>query len=407
MSTDDSAVEMRQPPEAIRSREGQLDPFEWYAKMRQEAPVHFDEQRQTWDVFRYDDAKRVLNDHDAFTADRGQAAVDSATSTEDDGGTILETMIGVDPPEHERLRGFVNERFQPGSIRDYRSRIAELTDELTAQIEGDGQFDFVDEFAVPLPVIVIAELLGIPSERREQFKDWSDSLIARPDNTSASVERVQRQREQARKEMGEYFAELLEDRRTGDGDDLITLAATTEELSTEERIGFCMLLLLAGNITTTNLLTNAVWCFEEQGLMDAIRTGEIDRKNAIEEVLRYRSPVQSVRRIAAEDVELNGHHIQSGAIVTVWLGSANRDPEVFDAPESFRPERKPNRHVSFGSGVHYCLGAPLARLEADVALEGLFDRFDRIEVDRTDLRPLRSLYGLRSLPCEATPKTQS
>ncbi len=367
--------------------------------MRRESPVHFDAQRQRWDLFRYEDVNRVLTDHESFTANRGMIRDDSENSGEN-GGSILHTMISVDPPEHDRLRGFVNERFQPGTLREYQPRIEELTDELLDKIERTNQFDFVDEFAVPLPVTIIAELLGIPPERRDEFKEWSDSLVARPEDASpAAVKRVQEQRQQAQQEMGRYFATLLEERQNSDGNDLVTLAATAEELTREEQVGFCMLLLIAGNITTTNLLTNALWCFEEQGITDAIRTGDIDRKKAIEEVLRYRSPIQSLERVAVEDVELNGQQIQEGDVVTGWLGAANRDPERFDAPEAFRPERQPNRHIAFGTGIHYCLGAPLARIEADVAFELLLDRFETIEADLTELRPLKSLYGLESLSC--------
>lgn len=400
MSSSDSVVGMGETPQAIRSREGQLDPFGWYAEMRRESPIQFDEQRQTWDLFQYDDVVDVLNDHDTFTASRTRPDADSADSAESD-AAMLKTMVSVDPPEHDRLRGFVNDRFQPGELREYRPRIEELTTDLLGQIEGEDQFDFVDEFAIPLPVIVIAELLGIPTERRDQFKEWSDALVVRPeDHTAAAREQVQQQRQQAQQEMSRYFAKLLEEREGGDGEDLVTLAANTEELTRREQIGFCMLLLLAGNITTTNLLTNAIWCFEEQGITDAVRTGEIDRGKAIEEVLRYRSPIQSLNRIAVEDVALNGQQIQAGDVMTLWLGAANRDPEIFDTPEGFLPERSPNRHIAFGRGIHYCLGAPLARIEADVAIKELLDRFERFDADLTDLQPLHSLYGLESLTCE-------
>ena len=162
--------------------------------MRRDSPVHFDEERQRWDLFRYEEIDRILGDHEAFTSDRGVLADDSARAS-DEGGSILQTMISVDPPEHERLREFVNERFQPGTLREYRPRIEELTEELLDDIEGDDRFDFVDRFAVPLPVIVIAELLGIPSDRRDQFKDvvgcarrtFHGRHRHRPDQTGASA----------------------------------------------------------------------------------------------------------------------------------------------------------------------------------------------------------------------------
>ncbi|WP_231186495.1 cytochrome P450 [Haladaptatus sp. DYF46] len=395
MQSTDAAVGKGELPTAIRGRAGQLEPFEWYAEMRRESPVHFDEQRQRWDLFGYEEADRVLTDHEAFTANRT-----GSERTADSDSAMVQTMIMVDPPGHDRLRGFANERFQPGTLREYRPRIEELTEEVLDQVDGEDRFDFVDEFAIRLPITIIAELLGIPVERRDEFKEWSDALVARPeDGSESSIKRSQERTQWAQQQMGQYFSQLLEERQDGNGNDLITLAATTEELSRGEQIGFCILLLVAGNITTTNLLTNALWCFEERGITDAIRTGEIGRKQAIEEVLRYRSPIQSLDRVALEDVELNGRQIREGDVVTAWLGAANRDPERFDAPEEFRPERSPNRHIAFGKGVHYCLGAPLARIEADVAFEVLLDRFETIEADLTDLRPLRSLYGLESLTC--------
>lgn len=389
-----------QPPAAIRSREGQLEPFDWYAEMRRDSPVRYDEQRRTWDLFRYEDVNQVLSNHDSFTADITQADIDIPRASSENDGSLMQTMLSADPPEHDRLRGFVNDRFQPGTIRQNRSRIEEITDEFLDQLEGRDEIDLVDDFAYPLPVTIIAELLGIPPERRDQFKAWSDALVARPeDETEVAIKRNRQQREQAQKEMSEYFGELIEERQTEDGSDLITLAATTEELSREEQIGFCILLLLAGNVTTTNLITNAIWSFDEQNITEAVRTGDIDRQSAIEEVLRYRSPVQALRRVAVDDVEIGGQQIQKGDIVTPWLGAANRDPDVFEAPDEFRPERSPNPHIAFGKGIHYCLGAPLARLEADIALGGLLDRFGIIDPDLTNLQPLPTLYGLKLLTC--------
>ncbi|UPM45215.1 cytochrome P450 [Halocatena salina] len=406
MQSSDSVVGVGQPPAAIQSHSGQLSPFEWYAEMREKTPVCFDDQRETWDVFRFEDVNRVLRDHDAFTANR--AFKDDTSSNDEDTGSILQTMITTDPPEHTRLRGFVDERFQPGTIREYQPRVENVTKRLLDDLEGNEAFDFVDEFAIPLPVIVIAELLGIPAERRDQFKAWSDALVARPEETTqAELQRIQQERQRAQQEMGRYFATLLAERQGSDGDDLITLIANAEDLSRGEKVGFCILLLLAGNITTTNLLTNAIWTLEEQEMTNAVRTGDVDREQTVEEVLRYRSPIQSLKRIAIKDVELNGRSIQTGDVVTLWLGAANRDPAIFDSPETFRSERKPNRHIAFGTGVHFCLGAHLARMEADVALKQLLARFDRLDADLSDLEPLNSLYGLESLPCEVHRNTLS
>lgn len=170
-------------------------------------------------------------------------------------------------------------------------------------------------------------------------------------------------------------------------------------LSPTEQLGFCILLLIAGNITTTNLITNAIWSFAEQGIIDDVASGIIDREQAVDEVLRFRSPVQAMSRVTTEDTELDGTEIDEGERVTAWIGSANRDESVFDDSDEFLPERSPNRHIAFGNGIHYCLGAPLARLEADVALSALFDRYDTIEMTDDPLRPVSSpiVYGLESL----------
>ncbi|WP_245998722.1 cytochrome P450 family protein [Halalkalicoccus subterraneus] len=274
-------------------------------------------------------------------------------------------MITTDPPEHNRLRGFIDERFQPGAIREYQLQVEKVTAKLLDDLDNKQQFDFVNEFAIPVPVIVIAELLGIPADRREQFKEWSDALVSRPeDDTQEEIQRVQQGQQQAQQKMERYFAKLLEERQGGDGDDLVTLAANAEDLSRGERVRFCILLLLAGNITTTNLLTNTIWSLEEAGITNDVRTGTVNREQAIEAALRYRSPIQSLKRIATEDVKLNDQHIQTGDVLTL------------------------------------CLGAHLARMEADVALGQLLERFDRLDADLSDLQPLSSLYSLESLPCD-------
>ncbi|ODR82287.1 cytochrome [Haladaptatus sp. W1] len=398
MESPNQASSVLRPPEELYDRQRQLDPFDWYARMRRESPVRYDESRKMWDVFRYEDVDRVLSDYDAFSSDMRDA---EAVSFDDD-QAMRRTMINAEPPEHDRLRRFVDERFRPETIRELQPRLESFAAEFLDAVEDADRIDLVGDFAYPFPVTVIAELLGIPAERRDQFKSWSDALVASPtEETKTAMEKNERQRQRARREMAEYFGDLLDERADGDGDDLITLAATSDDLEREEKIGFCILLLIAGNITTTNLITNAVWCFDEHDVTDAVRTGEVDRKQAIEEVLRYRSPAQSIRRVATQDVELGGETIEAGELVTAWIGSANRDPDVFDAPEEFRPERSPNRHIAFGKGIHYCLGAPLARVEADVALDALLDRFDTVAPTDEPKRPLSTqlLHGLEALPC--------
>ncbi|MGA9399464.1 MAG: hypothetical protein WBV42_01265 [Haladaptatus sp.] len=275
MASDQPAAVLR-PPKALRDRERQVAPFDWYEKMRLESPVRYDDDRNMWDVFRYEDVDRVLSDYETFTSNVRDA---TESPFDDDQQGFNRTMINTEPPEHDRLRGFVNERFRPGTIRELQPRLEALTDEFLDGIADEDRIDVVGDFAYPFPVTVIAELLGIPADRRDEFKAWSDALVASPrEETKAAVEKNQQERQRARREMGEYFGDLLDERSDGDGDDLVTLAATSDELDREEKVGFCMLLLIAGNITTTNLITNAIWCFHEQGTMEAVRSGEIDRK---------------------------------------------------------------------------------------------------------------------------------
>ena len=392
-------------PAELEGREAWLEPFDWYAEMREQDPVRYDPTRETWDVFRFADVKSVLADDERFSTDVRN--VDGFQEPPPDEGFLLDTMLLQDPPRHDDLRSVVDDAFEPRAIRDLEPRIRTLTDELLdeALAEADGQLDVVEALSYPLPVIVIAELLGIPREERDQFKEWSDTII-RGAGGDVDPEAFVEEQRRAGQEMAGYFLTELEARREDPRDDLLTTIATEEgeggQLSQREALGMCMLLLIAGNITTTNLVTNAVRCFEEheRDLFADLAGDERGLRTAVEEVLRYRAPVQAMTRVAMAEVELGGETLQPGDGMVVWLGSANRDERQFDDADSFVPDRSPNQHLGFGHGTHYCLGAPLARLEASVALDALTDRLSGIEVVDTDLEPVRSsfIYGVESLP---------
>lgn len=383
--TETNAASPRRPPEPIRPRERQLDPFPWYARMRAEAPVRYDEERGCWDVFRYADVRRVATDTETFSSSLGFEA-----GPADGDGPLIDfgdTMLRRDPPEHERLREVVDESFQPGSLRPFADDFADLADDRLDAVLADGsEFDFAAEFAAPIPAIVIAEVLGVPPEKRAPLVDLRGGDP------------------EAFRDLKACIDELIEARRETPRDDVLSTVVHAEPggrgMSDEEVYQFCALLLLAGSQTTITLLTSALYEFVERGLVEPIRRGEIDLDAAVEEVLRYRPPVHRVTRVTTEAVELAGETVPAGETVAAWIGSAHRDPERFDAPDEFRPERTPNRHMAFGGGIHFCLGAPLARLEARTVLPVVFDRLRSIEIAADDLDPIEGsvMYGFRTLP---------
>jgi cytochrome P450 len=397
-------------PDPLASREGWLEPFSWYRRMREENPVRYDPEREVWDVFRYDDVKAVLQRDETFSSDPSHLPRFREEMGERERPPVLDTMLFSDPPEHGRLRGVAEDFFRPNAIKEWGPRIEAITTDLLDDVGDDGEMDLVADLAYPMPVIVIAELLGVPPADRDRFREWSNTLISRPDaTTEAGMREFQRRQEETQREMQEYFSRMMEVRREGPREDLlseIVRAGDDGRLTEREMLGFCILMLVAGNITTTNLITNAVRCFAEgNGWFDDLRRDDAALGRAIEEVLRYRSPVQAFFRVTKTDAELGGVEIPAGEGLVVWLGSANRDERRFDAPDEFRPARSPNQHLGFGYGTHYCLGAPLARLEAKIALTEVLDRFRDVELADAELQPVRSsfIYGVEHLPVTFDP----
>jgi cytochrome P450 len=370
--------------------ERELNPFPWYARMRASEPVAYDRHWGSYSVFRYADVQRVLSEHATFSSNR--------TGGQEAQHPLSASLISSDPPRHRQLRNLVSQAFTPRAVAALEPRIAQIVDELLDAVAPLSRMDVVDDLAYPLPVIVIAELLGIPAADRDRFKAWSDSVVT----GQAGAQRGNLQRE-----MAMYFMQTIERRRHEPGDgDLITALLGAEvdgqKLTEMELLGFCMLLLVAGNETTTNLIGNAILCFDEQPeVYERLRADPALLPGAIEEVLRYRSPVQAMDRVTSTETVVGDVTMPAGTWVSAWIGSANRDEEQFPAADTFDITRMPNKHVAFGQGVHFCLGAPLARLEARVALGALLERLRDIRrVPDVELEPLQStiVYGVRHLP---------
>jgi len=378
--------------------EQNVDPFPLYETMRQAYPVYHDFTRNNWHVFRYDDVLRVLSEYTTFSSQfRGGEAADPTSP-------FSASIISTDPPRHRKLRSLVTQAFTPRAVEALAPRITEIVAEYLERVPAAGRMDVIQDLGYPLPVIVIAELLGIPSQDRQRFKHWSDYAVHATDSgTRIDFESFSGAEMM---EMGEYFFTTIEKRRQAPGDDLISslLQASIdgEHLSQMELLGFCVLLLVAGNETTTNLIGNAMASFAEHPeVWEQLRQRPDLLPQAIEEVLRYRSPVQAMYRTTTGEVKLGHQTIPPRAQVVAWIGSANHDPAQFADAKRLDIERSPNRHLAFGNGIHYCLGAPLARLEARIALGALWERikgFSLAPEARLERLPSLIVYGLRSLP---------
>lgn len=395
-------------PEEISTREEQLDPFDWYQEMRRDSP-RYDDKRGCWDVFTYEGVKEILSNDDVFSSSLPESAAPDAPEEQQE--VFRNSMLLEDPPRHTRLRSAVDDFFAPEAVRslepETRDIARSLLEEAVAETEketSEGEMDFVEALAYPLPVMVIAAVLGVPPDDRDEFKRWSDAVVSHPqmrgdEDTEADLREEKRG---ASQELGNYLIGMMKERREEPKDDLISELVTNSDLSDHEILTMGALLLVAGNVTTTNLITNAVRCFVEAdtNLLKKLRGDEESLETAVEEVLRYRSPVQRTSRLVTQDVEIEGREIQEGDVVTAWIGSAHRDPEVFESPDEFVPDRSPNPHMAFGRGIHFCLGAHLARLEARVALSETLDRLESIRLVETDYRPVSSsfLHGVQNLP---------
>jgi cytochrome P450 PksS len=350
------------------------NPHPIYAKLRSEAPV-YQMDSGSWLLTRYDDCEALQGDS-RFAKDYEQ--VDSSTSFRSSPmGMINRHMLTVDPPDHTRLRGLVHKAFTPRIINEMNARVQEIADNLLAAVAGRSETDLVADFAFPLPITVIAELLGVPFEDRDKFRRWSQTIVL-GDNYNAMA--------LAAMEFMMYMHELFDQRRAAPKEDLISNLIQAEEagdkLAPEELVSMIFLLLVAGHETTVNLIANGtLTLLRHPEQMRLLRDDPTLIKSAVEEMLRFESPVSSTtNRWAMEDVEIRGQAIQKGDLVVASLLAANRDPEVFENPDTVDIRRNPNRHMAFGYGIHYCLGAPLARMEGAIAINTLLREMPKLQL---------------------------
>ena len=375
--------------------------LDWLRTMREQHPVWRD-RYGIWHVFRHADVEAITRDPATFSSDTSRLVPAAAP-------TRRGMLTQIDPPEHRALRHLVSAAFTPRTVAALEPRIRAVSGELLDAV-GE-RFDLVDALAFPLPVIVIAELLGLPTEDRELFRRWADGLFSMQVDDPSDPELGPRIAA-AMADITAYLTEHCRHRRADPCEDLISALVTTEvdgrRLDDEEAANFSMLLLLAGHITTTLLLGNAVRTLDEHpGVWDELRADPSLIPGAVEEVLRYRSPFTQVGRATLRPAEVGGVTIPADALVTPWLLSANRDARAHPEPDRFDIRRGlgGGAQLAFGHGVHFCLGAPLARLEARVALEELTARYRALPVDHDAVARAgglrhyqRGILGTRNLP---------
>ncbi|MEV0074161.1 MULTISPECIES: cytochrome P450 [unclassified Amycolatopsis] len=377
--------------------------LDWCTQQRASGTVNPDLVPGQWNVFGFAEATRVLSDPATFSSDfTGLLSSDPELMLFTKGN-----FVGVDPPEHKRLRTLAGKAFSPRLAHSLLPRIEEMTAELMDSVRDHDTIELVGNLSYPLPVTVIAELLGIPPEKRGMFRDWADKLIQTggQDGALPTEEQLEDFKPMA-KQMNQFMLDHIAERRAKSREDLISQLVLVEEegdrLADEEIVGFAALLLIAGHITTTALLGNAVLAMQENpAAADAIRADRALVPSFIEETMRMRPPVVRLPRIAKREVELGGVVVPAGSIVAAWVLAANRDPGEFADPSEFVLGRTPNRHLGFGYGIHFCLGAPLSRLEAKVALNTLMDRYSTIRVDpadRIEFYNPKSLVSVKRLP---------
>jgi cytochrome P450 len=410
-------------------QEVRADPYPFYEQLRTQDPVHWDEEMGFWVLTRYDDIAGLYTD-DRFSRAQGlMRGFERLPETHQEIArpvyhSFSRTVFYADPPYHTHLRSLMNHAFTPRYVERLRPYIQKTVDDLLDAAQARGGMDIVHDLAYPLPVMVIAELIGLPVSDRSQFKNWSDDLFAILGTVRHKSPELLERAAKSLSEMTGYIKDLADDRRKNMGEDLLSVLLSASEggscpyphqasgelaprsetsatLTEDELVANVNILLSTGHETTTHLIGNGILALlQHPHQLELLRSQSGLLDSAIDEILRYDNPVQITYRSALEDAELRGRTIHKGDLVNSILGSANRDPERFKEPNDFDITRGEGRHLSFGLGIHYCIGAPLVRLEAEIAFETILRRFPNLQLQTHELEwqehPI--FRGLKTLP---------
>ena len=391
-------------------------PHEWFRMLRRESPVHWQPEEGGggyWCITRYHDLKSISRNPAVFSSERAGTLL---RDTDPAGIEVMrKIMLNMDPPRHRQHRTLINKAFTPRMIESLRPRIVELVSEIVDAVIEKGECDFVEEFAAPLPMLVICEMMGVPAEDRRRVYEVGNSLVGfdDPELQPDGKPRSQVTAERGMAEMFMYAAKLREKALSHPGDDLATGLVRAEldghKLTPEEFNFFFLLLLIAGNETTRTVTTNGMISLLEHPVeLRALKQDLSLVDSAVEEILRFSPAVHSFRRTATRDTEIRGVRIRENEKVILWYPSANRDEEIFEQPDRFDIRRNPNDHVAFGFGEHYCLGANLARMELQEIFRGIVGRVDELEMTEPPRR-LRSNFinGVKEMRVRFRPGRRS
>jgi pimeloyl-[acyl-carrier protein] synthase len=398
----------------LNSAEFLRDPYPVYDLLRVADPIHWSAENEYWILTRYADIVSLIQD-DRLSSDRigahaSRMPAEAKQYFRPFFGAVSSWMLMIDPPDHTRLRGLVNKAFTPAVVENMRAQVQTLVDDMLAQVKPAGRMDLMNELANPLPAIVIALLLGVPGTDQAAFKEWSDDIAMGLGgiDSARTKEELFAMYDLAQKSylsLAAYFREKVAELRVTPQNNLLSAFIQAEEqgdrLTEHELIANCVLLMIAGHETTTNLIGNGMLALLRNPDQKAALSRAPDTiVVAVEELLRYDSPVQKMARIAKSDFEVAGKQIKQGQLVCFSFAAANRDPAQFDTPSQLDLARRPNRHLAFGHGLHYCVGAALARLEAQIAVNRILAQLTnlKLETEQLDWNRNLTLRGLKSLP---------
>jgi cytochrome P450 len=367
----------------FQSRAEEFFPIDWYKEMLHHHPVYYHEKTNTWNVFKYEDVKQVLSNYEFFSSEGSRTTIFVGANNKQEMPSPI-NITNMDPPQHRKSRSLLAAAFTPRSLKNWEPRIQQIAAELVEDIKENSDVNIVEALASPLPSLVIADLFGVPIQDRHQFKKWVDILFQPYDKER--LEEIELEKQNAAKEYFQYLYPIVVQKRSNLSDDIISdliqVEIDGEKYTDEEIVQVTMLLLGAGVETTSHAIANTFYSllYDDESLYGVLKNNLELVPHAIEEMLRYRFQMSRRDRTVKQDNNLLGVELKKGDVVIAWMSASNMDENMFDDPFSLDIHRSNNKkHLTFGNGPHFCLGAPLARLEMKIALEAFLQKFSRIE----------------------------